>query len=316
MYLCLSLLISIFFQPYLLNAEKAQSFCDLKRPTLYISLGDTFATGNPNGPSALGPDAACLQHEGSYAFMFANDPKTKPDDYRLLACDDQSLTNVKIQQVPQIPRGADLVSITAGSANVELAIIVQRCDVLAAGNWWYWCNEVLDVAEARTGRIGDRSKLAYDPGTDLVALAADNLVLSVRARAPNALIVLLGYPRFLGSPVVDCITHDRARRTTQSQKDRINVLMLYTNEALQRASRFDNKIVFKDPDDGYNDHRYCDEEPWFVPWNDGQTFEGGYYHPNIAGQKFYQQLLTEAWTEWGERQQIGDKGSCKDDSSS
>lgn len=231
--------------------------------------------------------------------MFANDPNTRPNDYRLLACDDQSLTDAKLQQMPRIPRNADLVSITAGSGDVYLEDIVWKCDVQASGNLWFWCNEALDVAEQRTGH--DENRKSYDIASNLVALAADDLVLSVRAQAPNALIVLLGYPRFLGSPVVDCITHDRASRATQSQKDRINQLMLDINQALQQASRFDRNIVFKSPDEGFSGHRYCDAESWFIRWNQAQTFEGGYYHPSLQGQKLYQQLLTEAWKERQER---------------
>lgn len=152
-----------------------------------------------------------------------------------------------------------------------------------------------------------------------------NVVKRIRARAPNALIVVLGYPRFFGYPPMACDPTHRGRtgKKFEMMRDNMQKLILLINHRLQVALdnvdkpfRIKNKelIVAKLPDEAFSNHRYCDADPWFNPFqgraHDGYNtqYDDGFFHPNVEGQREYQNLLAEAWEEaWPKVSQLSDE---------
>ncbi|KAL9616460.1 MAG: hypothetical protein Q9160_008676 [Pyrenula sp. 1 TL-2023] len=294
----------------------------IRPPRSYVALGDSYAAGVgaglyrpfPNNETHVGrDDRNCKRQYGAYPVQFTQEVLT-PSTFTFLACAPESLLAVSTNQVPLIPSDAELISFTGGTVDVLLGALVLHCDT----NYDYaHCSNTLSAAETFVSDTGLRGLRA----------AIRELLMGIRAYAPDALVVIIGFARFYGSPVADCVTHPGAQRACSSHKDVINQLMLDVNnafidvvdalngagdgsQAVDSGSTIDGTgFIFKSPDDLFTGHRYCDGEfrQWFVHYptesEKYNLWEDGYFHPLEVGHRAYKVLLEEAWLEGSRRRQ-------------
>ena len=151
--------------------------------TKYIALGDSYAAGQGAGPYQ---DDICYRSENTYSELAADVKAIKL--IRNAACSGKTTQDVVNMQLRQLNKSTELVTITAGGNNLKVGDIFIACgaamvDPTAAPA----CDAASDFA---VGEISSQ-KLAGD----VIAM-----IQTVQAAAPNAEIVVTGYP-YLYDPV-------------------------------------------------------------------------------------------------------------------
>lgn len=225
----------------------------------YVALGDSYAAGQGAG-SYL--DTRCYVSSKGYPALI--DADSNIDLVARPACSDNSTADVISQQIPQVPTTATRVTLTAGGNDVGFGKVMQNCFVLVYAPL---CTRALSAAEAmvQNGTIASR-------------IAAT--VNAIRAKAPQAKIIVTGYPR-LFEPTV-----------TRPYAQRVNASTGMLNAAI-RAGAQSAGAVFVDVEGAFAGHGIGSSSPWINNWSWLNTSAG--FHPNASGYVAYANQIKLAW---------------------
>src|SRR5215207_2509302 len=141
----------------------------------YVALGDSYAAGQGGG-SYLN---TCLESPNGYPYVL--DPKRRIDLQANVACTGASTSTVLSTQLWALNEDTDLVTLTVGAADLGLSGILAAC----------------------TAGTTEACLLAIDGATDQLGGLGRNLTglyAAVALKAPNALIVVTGYPYLFDQP--------------------------------------------------------------------------------------------------------------------
>ncbi|MDQ4212614.1 SGNH/GDSL hydrolase family protein [Microbacterium capsulatum] len=137
----------------------------------YVALGDSYAAGQGSGSYLDG----CYRSTLGYPALLGGMPRLNL--LREPACSGATIGQVAATQLTQINRGTTLVTITAGANDLDLNQVYAAC---AADGTAPACGQALAAAQGRIPGVGP---------------AMAGLIAAVRAQAPQATIVVTGYPR-------------------------------------------------------------------------------------------------------------------------
>ncbi|PYC77156.1 lipase [Streptomyces tateyamensis] len=227
--------------------------------TGYVALGDSYAAGV--GAGAYDPAAGdCHRSSRAYPALWAADhPGAGFTD---LACNGADTQQVLTRQLPQLPAGTGVVTLTAGGNDLEFS------DAAVA------CLQPL-TTEDRCDRALDHSaELLRDqlPGR------LDQLLGAITRAAPGAEVVVTGYPRLLTEhPAGTCWTGTDGRRA------RFNQLTDQADDLLRQQAAA-HGARFADPRPAFAGHGVCagPGHEWISgivllnPWES--------FHPTAEGQ--------------------------------
>lgn len=292
-------------------------------PRSYYAFGDSWSAGFPSAGRPI-DDAVlphCSQYTRAYPALLATQIKTENPGlkYQSFACHSSgtgvTLTEITTRILQHLPEDAQLVSIQGGLVDIGVPSMLHACDEEPSNP----CSQRIQWSEGRS---------YWDIGAGSFYRRMLLTVQAARVQAPDALVVLLGYPRFYGDPLGSCFpSRERqyiwplsivANVLSVTVKGRINDVLLRMNYRMQKIANrkeFKDKVVFKDPDDGFASHHYCEASPWLVPYNwsanpkDLQFGRYGYFHPTEPGNQLFKQLLIEAWRDHAPQ----DPGKCMAD---
>jgi lysophospholipase L1-like esterase len=196
-----------------------------------VALGDSFISGI--GAGTYTHTGRCRQSLRSYPRQLAIRMGRSAID---LSCPGATIPEVSYR-VDSIPRNAALVLIQIGGNDIGFVRLAGTCIIAGRAT----CHE--SIAQAR------RTLNTIEPS--LVAL-----LRSLRAQAPRARIVMMGYPQMLGTPA-QCshiMPADRvwALRALQKRLDR----------TLERSAA-DARTQFLDWPILVDRHSLCAEAPWY-----------------------------------------------------
>jgi len=189
-----------------------------------------------------------------------------PVSYATQACADATISSVISGQLARLGRGTTLVSLTIGGNDAGFVHVMTTCVLLPTS----FCVRAVKGAESTI-----RSSL---PGELNKVLAA------ISARAPDARVVVLGYPDpYDLSKSSSCVGLSSTDRTDLNQA--ANQL----DGQIQAAARRHGD-VFADVRPAFAGHQICDSGRWLnsVDWLD----IGASYHPNAAGQAGYEKVFS------------------------
>lgn len=310
-----------------------QAICgQIGPPHQYVAVGDSLAAGVGAGDTLPGQQQGCKRTDGSYAAQF--NEQFHPYNFTFLACHNATIDQVRETQVRQIPVDADLVSVTAGTMNLNFSDIIQNCDLFINPNEPFHCTDALYQAEDKATNQDVQASDLEHPAT--VYKTMQYLIGSIKNQAPNAMIVLLGFSKLFGSPVDKCYLHNngnpRTIETTNDQKNWINKILDEVNDTLAAVAK-NQGVKFMNPDDSFSWHRYCDGKYGQIGWqpflqylppeeesclllgsdmvmlsekrvNNNRPYlqmpcqnawDSGYYLPTFQGHGAYKDLLKQAW---------------------
>ncbi|MET3720739.1 MULTISPECIES: SGNH/GDSL hydrolase family protein [unclassified Arthrobacter] len=238
----------------------------------YVALGDSYAAGQGAGPYL----DACFRSENAYSELADNLKTVKK--VTNAACGGRTTQGVVNEQLGQLNRKTELVTITAGGNNLGFANIVTYCGAVAFGD---------TTAGPACGVASAYAEAQFTTGQLYVDVLS--MIQSVHAAAPNARIVVTGYP-YLFDPIADGRTDSLALFTYQATKlaDNLDgtIALAATKAALGGID-----VNYVDVRMAFAGHGIMTPDPWI---NFGSPAVADNFHPNAQGYQAYFAALSAA----------------------
>ncbi|MFE9453196.1 SGNH/GDSL hydrolase family protein [Streptomyces sp. NPDC006739] len=219
----------------------------------YVALGDSYSSGVGSG-SYLASSGSCDRSTKAYPYLW--NAAHAPSSFAFNACSGATTDDVLSGQLGSLSSSTALVSITIGGNDAGFSDVMTTC--------------VLQSDSACLSRI-DTAKAYVDstlPGK------LDSVYDAIRAKAPSAHVVVLGYPRFyrLGTTCVGL---------SDTKRSAINDAADYLDTAVQKRA-LDHGFTFGDVRTTFSGHEICSGSSWLHSLNLLDIGES--YHPTAAGQ--------------------------------
>ncbi|HKW72471.1 MAG TPA: PKD domain-containing protein [Candidatus Dormibacteraeota bacterium] len=261
----------------------------------YAGLGDSFSAGDGNEPY-IGVSASdgCHRSFSAHPNIIAGD-LYGGQNARFVACAGAVIRNVVVgkggeaSQLNALDSSVDLVTISIGGNDIEFSKIATSCLLLGT-----ICKFQLDAATAQAiARIGNEANAGHlldpssAPGSSSDPIyTLDNIYATIRARAPNARILVVGYPDLLphSGP---CITVLMNAATV----DWLNSVAKFLNDTIQQEA-LRSGAEYVDLSNAFVGHDLCAAQS-YVNFVLNPPFFETPIHPNEQGQARMAQL-TEA----------------------
>lgn len=247
-------------------------------PVPYVALGDSYSSGEGNGPFD-GPCHRALRGDSAYPRMLHSlvGYLAQPSFH---ACTGATIEDVLAR--PQPRRGAQriqleyvgsstrLVTLTIGGNDLGFEDIVKQC--LLPGNCSKW--KLADKVEAGLQTIKAQLVDAYT---------------RIRGRMDaGGQLLVAGYPRLFVSGDADCKLF-----ISNTEASWMNSLVARGNrriaEATRAANRQEGNVSYVDVTERFAGHELCSEDPWLyaIKLTAGDGIYKGSYHPRPSGQAAY-----------------------------
>lgn len=223
----------------------------------YVALGDSYASGVGAGATK----GRCRQSQHAYPALFA---KGFPS-FTFAACTGAATADVVANQLKALTPATTLVTITVGGNDLGFVDVMTTC--------------TLGGDKSCVNRV-KQAKEFIESG---LPAALDTTYAAIRQAAPNARLVVVGYPR-LFEDVSKCRSLSHTKRTAINTA--ANLLSDVTAKRAASAG-----ATYVDVRDEFSGHGVCAATPWI---NGLTSPTSNSYHPNKAGQAGYAQALTAA----------------------
>jgi len=216
----------------------------------YVALGDSYSSGTGTGTYDLA--RMCQRSRDAYPALVAR----RRSNLKLVfaACAGATTDDVLLAQADRLTQSTRLVTITIGGNDAGFAEVLGAC--VQGGST---CASAIDRAQSTI-----RERL---PGR------LDAVYAQIRQRAPDAKVIVLGYPRLFSGTGCESIPGAQVARL-----DRTAELLRDTTRRRVRAAG--KGFSFRDPIKAFAQHGICARSPWInglvSPITDS-------YHPNRAG---------------------------------
>jgi lysophospholipase L1-like esterase len=222
----------------------------------YVALGDSYSSGVGAG-DYISSSGSCERSYNAYPEQWAD--ANAPASFVSVACSGASTSDVLSSQVSALSPSTTLVSVTIGGNDARFSTVMETC-VLAPTSF---CLAAVSTAEAFI--------------THELPAKLDTTLATIRADAPAAKIVVLGYPDLYDlSKSSSCIGLSTKDRTALNQGAGD------LDYALQTAA-INNHDTYVDVRSHFAGHEICDSASWL---NSVNIFSlSSSYHPTAAGQE-------------------------------
>lgn len=221
----------------------------------YVALGDSYSSGVGAGnyyPSS----GSCDRSPNAYPVLWAN--ASNPASFSFVACSGATTSSVIASQLSALSAATTLVSITVGGNDVGFSSVMETCVLGTTSD----CVNAVNAAEQKM-----QTQL---PGE------MNNVLSAIAAAAPNARVVVLGYPDLYdltrSSGCIGLSTTDRIALNQAAD--------MLDGQVQAAAGRYGD--TYGDVRGTFTGHQICDANSWLhsVDWFD----LGESYHPTAAGQ--------------------------------
>jgi lysophospholipase L1-like esterase len=222
----------------------------------YTALGDSYSSGT--GTRSYYSDSGSCQRS-PYAYPVL-DAARLGATLTFAACSGATVSGVLNGQLGSLNAATAYVTVSAGGNDIGWASVITQC----AKPWPYTCWTQIDNAENQI-----RTVL---PGR------LDQLYSRIRALAPAARVVVVGYPRLFNGE--ECNLIARISPGEQSELNAAADLLAVTTRDRAAAHGFG----FVDARGPFTGHAVCDDVEWI---NGTSNPLSESYHPNRTGQAGY-----------------------------
>ncbi|MER6301276.1 SGNH/GDSL hydrolase family protein [Kitasatospora sp. NPDC001539] len=220
----------------------------------YVALGDSYSAGVGAG-SYLSDSGSCKRSTNAYAYLWKN--AHKPSSFTFAACSGARTGDVLNSQISVLNSGTTLVSLTIGGNDAGFADTMKTC-VLGSDS------DCLSAVNA-----------GKDYALNTLPAQLDRVYSAIHAKAPNAHVVVLGYPHLykVGGSCIFGIG-DTKRAAINAAADTLDGVI---------AKRVANAgFTFGDVRSAFTDHEICGSSSTWLHSTTLPVDES--YHPNAAGQ--------------------------------
>lgn len=216
----------------------------------YVALGDSFAAGVGAAPTSN----SCGRTALAYPKLIAEIGRL---DLTQVACSGATMADVAANQLSALESGTDVVTVQVGGNDVGFVPVLAVC--------------AQPDGDAQCAAAAAQSKGYLNSG--FVTNAA-TLFAAVRAAAPGATVIVVGYPHLFGNRDCSPLTE-----FTAAERALLNDTTDLLNRRLGEAARLAG-AKFADPTDRFEGHAWCSRTPWI----NGPTSPLAAFHPNALGQ--------------------------------
>ncbi len=216
----------------------------------YVALGDSYSSGVGTGNYL----DSCDRSNAAYPALWAS--ANGVASFSFQACSGATAPDIESGQLGALNSGTTLVSLTDGGNDVGFSSVMETC--------------VLQSDSSCQSAIADAASKAQ---TQLPGIL-DGLYSQIRSDAPNAHVVVIGYPDFYDLSQTGCIGLSQADHVAlDNASDTLDGVI--ANE----VSKFGN-FTFSDVRGGFSGHELCDSTEWLhsLAWPITDS-----YHPTAAG---------------------------------
>lgn len=221
----------------------------------YTALGDSYSSGN--GTNVFYNDGtSCYRSPDAYPPLVAS-----ADSYSLTfaACSGAKTSDVINTQLGSLNSSTSLVTITIGGNDAGFSSVMTSCAL-----YYFTCQSSINNANNFIQ-------------TQLPGLL-NTTYNDIRAAAPNAHVVVLGYPRLFTSAGTTC---GQGVLTSTNEKSLNNTADLL-DSTIQTAVSSHPNFTFVDIRSAFSSHEVCSSSPWVQGINTNASYES--FHPNIPGE--------------------------------
>ncbi|MGW2346879.1 SGNH/GDSL hydrolase family protein [Streptomyces sp. NPDC001661] len=219
----------------------------------YVALGDSYSSGEGVG-DYTSDSGSCHRSPHAYPQLWAS--ANGPSSFAFVACSGATTQDVLNKQLGSLNSGTKLVSISVGGNDIGFANTMQTC--------------VLQGTDACVNAVNNAKNITNTqlPGR------LDQVYTQIRDRAPNARVVVLGYPRLykIGGSCSLGIS-DTSRSAINGAAD--------TLDAVVSARASAHGFAFGDVRGVFTNHEICSDVWWL---NSTRVIVQESYHPNAKGQ--------------------------------
>ena len=223
----------------------------------YVALGDSYAAGQ----GAAAPLDSCLRSTAAYPVLLDAEPGTNL--LRTAACSGATIADVAATQLSQVNRGTTLVTLTVGANDLNVGAVYAVCVPDFASQA---CQAAIVALQAFFD-----SEVLVERITDLVA--------AIGERAPNARIVVTGYPvPFVSaqSPATDVVNQATFRLSQQ------------IGEGVALAAAAGANAEYGEVGGVFFNHRVGSADPWLGA---DPADPVSFLHPTATGQAAYLNVI-------------------------
>ena len=223
-------------------------------PSRYVALGDSYSSGTGTG-AYLADGTSCLRSVHAYPSLVASSKGYALD---LRACSGATTADVSALQLSAVDSTAAYVSLTVGGNDAGFAAVLTEC---AKPAWASNCNGAIDRAVGIIDTV--------------LPAKLSALYSAVRSRAPQATVVVAGYPRVFNGEDCNAMTW-----FSPTEEARLNATADRLNARIATAAQAAG-IRYSSPTAAFVGHAVCDDTEWI----NGLSYPVvESYHPNRLGQ--------------------------------
>ncbi|MGW4887671.1 SGNH/GDSL hydrolase family protein [Streptomyces murinus] len=230
----------------------------------YVALGDSYASGVGAG-SYISSSGDCDRSTNSAAYLW--NAAHKPASFAFNACSGATTDDVMANQLGSLNSSTSLVSISIGGNDAGFASVMQTC--------------VLNSDSTCLSAIASAKSYI----TNTLPGKLDTVYNAIHSKAPNARVVVVGYPRFYLLGQLCLGLSDTKRSAINGAADTLDS----TIQSRVSAHGF----AFGDVRSAFSSHEICSSSSWLHSLNVLDLTES--YHPTADGQSGgYLPALTNA----------------------
>jgi lysophospholipase L1-like esterase len=220
---------------------------------VYVALGDSYASGTGTR-SYISDGTSCQRSTYAYPSLIA---ASRGYSLNFKACSGAKIPDVTNTQLGALTTATNYVTISVGGNDAGFSSVLTEC---AQPGWMSNCNGAIDTAQAYINNTL--------PGK------LSTLYASIRARAPYAKVVVVGYPRIFNGE--DC---NAGTWFSPTEESRLNATadLLNSKTAAQASAK---GFSFANPTSRFIGHAVCDDVEYLNGLSNPVSES---YHPNKSG---------------------------------
>jgi lysophospholipase L1-like esterase len=223
-------------------------------PPSYVALGDSYSSG-VGTRSYLNDGSSCQRSVYAYPSLIA---AAKGYALNFRACSGATVADVTNSQLSALSAANAYVTISVGGNDAGFASVLTTC---AQPSWLSNCTGAVDGAQRYI--------------TNTLPGSLGTLYASIRAKAPNAKVVVVGYPRIFNGTDCNLLTW-----FSGSEMTRLNQTADQLDATISAAAETAG-FGFVSPVPAFVGHAVCDRSEWINGLSSPITES---FHPNRSGQ--------------------------------
>ena len=219
----------------------------------YVALGDSYSSG-VGTRTYIDDGTSCQRSTYAYPYLIAS---SRGFTLNFKACSGAKIPDVTNTQLSALSTGTAYVTLSVGGNDAGFSSVITEC---AYPGWASDCDGKINTAQNYINNTL--------PG------ALSTLYASIKTKAPNAKVVIVGYPRLFNGE--DC---NAGTWFSPSEETRLNQTADLLNSKLSAAASAKG-FAFANPTSRFVGHAVCDDVEWLNGLSNPISES---YHPNRTG---------------------------------